>query len=167
MSVDIGMLNRIHDLENEIDETQHELKSVRDRRRELVSGLPEAVALEAAQQAVREAEDRLKLALQERHPDLERKWSALKVEAGEVAYRLKDLEEQHSHNLTIFTRDSGRNTIQDSKGRNREIELIARLSKPSKKVPNQTKMSFSQHFGVRQVIGEAPAVKQLQMEEAS
>ncbi|BCW78308.1 hypothetical protein NicSoilC5_03270 [Arthrobacter sp. NicSoilC5] len=55
--------------------------------------------------------------------------------------------------------------MQDSDGRNRKIELTAKLSRANKRVLDQTKMSFSQHFGNRIAIPEAPAAKQLLITE--
>lgn len=160
MAVDMAQLQRIYELEGEIQGAELALKAIKERRTELVTDLPAFTALDDAQQAVKEAAVRLKLAIQDN-----RELSALYVERGEVAYHLHDLKEMHSHHLTAYTQDTGRDVIKDALGRNRHIDLYARLSKPSKRVLDQAKLPFAQHFGVRQVIAEAPVAKQLQLTE--
>jgi hypothetical protein len=158
MSVDLAQLQRIHDLETEIMTAELYVKAIRQQRTDLVADLPEYRALKEAQAALHAAEVNLKLAIQDDH-ELNR----LKVDKGEAMYQLRDLKEQLSHNLTAYMEDTGRDVIKDSQARNRHIDLYARLSKPGKRVLDQTKMSFSQHFGVRQPIPETPAVKQLEL----
>lgn len=137
MSVDLEKLQRIHSLEGEIFATELELKAIKERRTELVTDLPEFTELEQAQAALRAASVKLKLAIRDN-----RELNALYVERGEVAYHLHDLKDMLSHHLTAYHQDTARDVIKDAQGRNRQIELSARLSKPSKRVLDQTRMSF-------------------------
>ncbi|WP_026536952.1 hypothetical protein [Arthrobacter sp. 9MFCol3.1] len=105
MSLDIAQMNRIHELEKEIDQATADLKAIKERRTELVTELPEFAVLTEAQAAVKEAAVRLKLAIQD-----DRELGRLAVERGEVAYLLHDLKEQHSHSLIAYTQDTGRAT---------------------------------------------------------
>ncbi|MEV7572634.1 hypothetical protein AB0P28_05965 [Pseudarthrobacter sp. NPDC089323] len=82
---------------------------------------------------------------------------------GDEAWRLHDLRHQLSLNLIAYREDTARDVVQDSDGHNRKIELTAKLSRANKRVLDQTRLSFSQHFGVRQPIPEAPAAKQLEL----
>jgi hypothetical protein len=158
MSVDMAQLQRIHSLEGETHVAELELKAIKERRTELVIELPEFKDLEQAQAAVKAAAVKLKLAIQDN-----RELNALYVERGEMAYHLHDLKEMHSHHLTAYTQDTGRDVIKDAQGRNRHIDLYARLSKPGKRVLDQAKLPFSQHSGKRVAIPEAPAKKQLEL----
>lgn len=158
MSVDLARMNRIHDLETEIDTAALYIKAIKERRTALVTDLPEYRTLLEAQTALRAAEVNLRLAIRDDH-ELNR----LHVDKGEAMYHLKDLKEQLSHNLTAYMEDTGRDVIKDSQARNRHIDLYARLSKPSKRVLDQAKLPFSQHFGVRQAIAETPAKQQLEL----
>ncbi|MDQ0672962.1 hypothetical protein QFZ36_000523 [Pseudarthrobacter siccitolerans] len=158
MAIDMAQVNRIHSLEGEIHVAELELKAIKERRTELVTDLPEYKELEVAQAAVKAASVKLKLAIQD-----DRELSVLHVDRGEVAYHLHDLREMLSHHLAAYAQDTARDVIKDFQGRNRQIEISAKLSKPGKRVLDQAKLPFSQHFGVRQVIGEAPAAKQLEL----
>lgn len=160
MSVDLAQMNRIHDLENEIDHAQMELKAIKERRTELVTELPEFTALETAQAAVKEAAVKLKLAIQDN-----RELNALHVEQGEVRYLLHDLKEMLSHHLVAYHDDTGRDVVRDREARNRHIELSARLSKPGKRVLDQERLplGLSRHFGAKVEIPEAPTSKQLEL----
>ncbi|MET3349005.1 UNVERIFIED_ORG: hypothetical protein ABID57_000674 [Arthrobacter sp. UYEF1] len=160
MSVDLAQLQRIHDLENEITTAELYVKAIRQQRTESVAGLPEYRTLKEAQSALHAAEVNLRLAVRD-----DRELNRLAVDRAEAMYHLRDLKEQLSHNLTAYMEDTGRDVIKDSQARNRHIDIYARLSRPSKRVLDQTKMSFSQHFGVRQAIAEVPAAKQLELVE--
>lgn len=158
MSVDLAQLNRIRDLEKEIDQANALHKAQRERRTELITGLDEFAELERAQAAVRAAGIRLRQAIQS-NAEL----TVLDEDRADTAWRLHDLKHQLSLNLIAYREDTARDVLKDAEGRNRKIELTATLSRAGKRVLDQPKLPLSQHFGVRQVIGEAPAVKQLEI----
>ncbi|MDN4611457.1 hypothetical protein [Arthrobacter burdickii] len=158
MSVDLAQLQRIHSLEGEIAAAELELRAVKERRTELITELPEFKDLENVRGMLRTAEVKLKLAIRD-----DRELNALYEQRGEVSYHLHDLRDMLSHHLVAYHPDTGRDVVKDSSARNRQIELSARLSKPGKRVMDQTKLSFSQHFGVRVAIPEAPVAKQLEL----
>lgn len=151
-------MGRIHLIDGEIVATELKIKAIRTRRTELVTELPEFKELEYIRRTLKDAEVRLKLAIRE-DPEL----AKLETAKADAAYELRDLKDQLSHNLTAYMESTGRDVIKDSLARNRHIDLIARLSKPSKRVLDQAKLPFSEHFGRRVTIPEAPAAKQLEL----
>jgi hypothetical protein len=158
MSVDLAQLKRIREVNVEIEQGSAALRALKERRTELITGLDEFAELEQAQAALRAASIKLKQAIQS-NPEL----TALEELREDEAWRLNDLRHQLSLNLIAYREDTARDVVQDSDGRNRKIELTAKLSPSRKRVLDQTRMSFSQHFGKRIAIPEAPAVKQLQI----
>lgn len=158
MSVDLAQLKRIREVNMEIEQGSAALKTLKERRTELIIGLNEFTELEQAQAAVRAASIKLKQAIQS-NPEL----TALEELREDEAWRLNDLRHQLSLNLIAYREDTARDVVQDSDGRNRKIELTAKLSPSRKRVLDQTRMSFAQHFGKRIAIPEAPAAKQLEL----
>ncbi|BCW78307.1 hypothetical protein [Arthrobacter sp. NicSoilC5] len=63
MSVDLAQLKRIRDLEKDTDQGSVALKSIKERRTDLITAMDEFAELEQAQAAVRAASVRLKLAI--------------------------------------------------------------------------------------------------------
>jgi hypothetical protein len=153
MSVNLEQLQRIQDLMDEFIATKRELKDIN----RAIAELPEAVALKEAEAALVAATENLRLAMKN-----DRDYARLAVQKGDMVWHLRDLKDQLSNHIRAYHEDSGRDVVPDRAKVPHAI--VATYSLEWKKPAlDQPKLPLSQHFGVRQVIGEAPAARQLQI----
>lgn len=139
----MGQVNKINELQGEVD-------ALRLRRREVnkqISELPEALALKEAQDALLQATETLRVAMRSN-----RDYARLADERGEVNWKLRDLEELLSRSIEAYHEDSGRDVVLDSQGVKRAIEAKYSLGKPAL---DQPRLPFSSHFEQRVPIAEA------------
>jgi hypothetical protein len=153
MSVDLAQRNRIWDLQTEIDQARFELRAIS----KAIAELPEAVALREAEQALDEATRNLKTAMRSN-----REYARLAVARGDLKWRLDDLKDQQSRTIEVYRQDSGLEVVRDKDNVPHPIVAIYRVD-AKHTAADQPKLPLSQHFGVRQVIGEVPAAKQLEL----
>jgi uncharacterized protein YPO0396 len=156
MSVDMGQLQRIHAIEIDVADATKTVKGLKQKRTQLVEGLPEYQALQEALEAAQAARMRLKLAIVDSY-ELVR----LEEQLAEARYKQRDVTEILSHHLVIYTQDTGREVIKDREGRTRQIELRA---KEGKAALDQVRLplGLDKHFGARVEIPEAPPAGHLE-----
>jgi hypothetical protein len=126
MSVDMQQLQAIHHLQGEVSEADREVKTLVDDYEQQLADLPEQQAVSDAEQALKEARDRLKITIAS-DPDL----AKLADRIDEAKFHRRDLGEILSHHLVAYHEDTGRDVIRDMESRNRKIEFKAKLGKPA------------------------------------
>src|SRR6476646_10261642 len=126
MSVDMQALQAIHRIENEIEQSVKTVKALLEQRDDLIEDMDEHKALEEALAAVRAARVRLKLAIADN-----RDLNKLEVDIAEAKFKKRDLGDILSHRLVVYTQDTGRDVVKDHADRARQIELKAKLGKPT------------------------------------
>jgi hypothetical protein len=155
MAVDMEQLQRIHRIEGEVKAAEQSVKELKQQRLDLILELPEYQALQDALAAVREAKALLKIAIRD-----DRELNALEVERAEEAFKLRDLREILSHHLVAYHEDTGRDVVKGIDARTRQIELKARLGKPTldqARLP----LGFGRHFGQHVDIPTPPPAQHL------
>jgi hypothetical protein len=157
MSVDLQLLQAIHRIESELDQINREVKQLEGDRSALIAELPESEALADALQALYEARTRLRIAIRDNH-----EVNRLEVDLAEVRFKRRDLKEILSHHLVVYTQDTGRDVVKDHESRNRQIELKAKLGKPTldqARLP----LGFGRHFNKHVEIPTPPAPQHLEV----
>jgi hypothetical protein len=157
MAVDMEQLQRIHRIEGEVKAAEQNANELKEKRVELIQELPEYQALQDALAAVRDARARLKIAIRE-----DSELANLEEERAEALFRLRDLREILSHHLVAYHEDTGRDVVKDHESRNRQIELKAKLGKPTldqARLP----LGFGRHFGQHVEIPAPPTPQHLEV----
>lgn len=150
MAVDMQALQAIHRIETEMEESAKAVKVLLEQRSDMITELDEYKALAAALAAVKAARSRLKIAIGDN-----RELNKLEVDIAEAKFKKRDLGEILSHHLVVYTQDTGRDVVKDHAARTRQIELKAKLGKPTL---DQTRLplGINRHLGERQAIPEGP-----------
>lgn len=157
MAVDMQQLQAIHRIEGEVKAAEQNAKELKEKRVELIQELPEYQALQDALAAVRDARASLKIAIRE-----DSELANLEEKRAEALFQLRDLREILSHHLVAYHEDTGRDVVKDHDSRNRQIELKAKLGKPTldqARLP----LGFGRHFGQHVKIPAPPAAQHLEV----
>ena len=141
MAVDMQQLQAIHHLQGEVSEADREVKTLVEDYEQQLADLPEQQAVDEAEQALKEARDRLKIAITS-DPDL----AKLADQIDEAKFRRRDLGEILSHHLVVYHDETGRNVIKDREATTRAIEFKARLGKPALDQP-RLPLGINRHLG--------------------
>jgi septum formation topological specificity factor MinE len=141
MSVDMQQLQAIHHLQDEVSEADREVKTLVEDYEQQLADLPEQQAVDEAEQALKEARDRLKITIAS-DPDL----AKLADRIDEAKFHRRDLVEILSHHLVVYHDETGRDVIKDREATTRAIEFKAKLGKPALDQP-RLPIGLSQHFG--------------------
>ena len=126
MSVDMQQLQAIHHLQGEVSEADREVKTLIEDYEQQLADLPEQEAVDAAEQALKEARDRLKITIAADH-----NLAKLADRIDEAKFKRRDLGEILSHHLVVYHDETGRDVIKDREATTRAIEFKANLGKPA------------------------------------
>ena len=160
MSVDLKQLQAIHYLQGEVSEADREVKTLVEDYEQHQADLPEQQAVDEAEQALKEARDRLKVAIAH-DPDLAR----LADQIDEAKFKRRDLGEILSHHLVIYHDETGRDVIKDRESTTRAIEFKAKLGKPTLD-QHRLPLGINRHLGQHVEIPEGLRVEVKAGEEA-
>jgi hypothetical protein len=141
MAVDLQQLQAIHHLQGEVSEADREVKTLVEDYEQQLSDLPEQQAVDEAEQALKEARDRLKITIAS-DPDL----AKLADRIDEAKFKRRDLGEIVSHHLVVYHDETGRDVIKDREATTRAIEFRAKIGKPTLDQP-RLPLGLSQYFG--------------------
>jgi hypothetical protein len=121
----IGYLRWLINVDSEVaDIARAELE--RRGTEQQLADLPEQQAVDEAEQALKEARDRLKITIAS-DPDL----AKLADRIDEAKFHRRDLGEILSHHLVVYHDETGRDVIKDREATTRAIEFKAKLGKPT------------------------------------
>jgi len=147
MSVDMQQLQAIHHLQGEVSEADREVKTLVEDYEQQLADLPEQQAVSDAEQALKEARDRLKIKIAS-DSDLAR----LADQIDEANFHRRDLGEILSHHLVVYHDETGWDVIKDREATTRAIEFKAKLGKPALDQPrlplSGPKKYLGQHFPI-------------------
>jgi hypothetical protein len=141
MPVDLQMLQNIHRIIGDLGSAERDVKTLLEDYDDYLAELPEHQAVAEAERALKEARDRLKIAIQ-RDPELAR----LADKIDEAKFQRRDLGEILSHHLLAYHEETGRDVVRDEESRNRKIELKAKLGKPALDQP-RLPLGINRHLG--------------------
>jgi hypothetical protein len=154
MAVDLQQLQAIHHLQGEVDEADRDVKTLVEDYAQHLADLPEQQAVSEAEQALKEALDRLKITIAS-DPDL----AKLADRIDEAKFHRRDLGEILSHHLVVYHDGTGRDVIKDREATTRAIEFKAKLGKPTLDQPRLPLAGPNKYLGQHFPIPEGMKVE--------
>jgi hypothetical protein len=154
MAVDLQQLQAIHHLQGEVDEADRDVKTLVEDYAQQLADLPEQQAVSEAEQALKEALDRLKITIAP-DPDL----AKLADRIDEAKFHRRDLGEILSHHLVVYHDETGRDVIKDREATTRAIEFKAKLGKPTLDQPRLPLAGPNKYLGQHFPIPEGMKVE--------
>jgi predicted nucleic acid-binding Zn-ribbon protein len=115
----------IHRLMQEMDETRHKVKDLRDNLKDVLLQNEEYQTLQEDIKELTTKRQQAKKLLEADHD-----FQTLNSELEELKFKQKDLQEIMSHHLVTYYNETQGTTIKDSDGEVRQLILSARVGKP-------------------------------------
>jgi chromosome segregation ATPase len=127
---DESTLGAIHRLMQEMEETRHKIKDMRDNIKDVLLQNEEYQALQEEIKEMTTKRQQAKKLL-----DADRDFQTLNSELEELKFKLKDLQEIMSHHLVTHYDDTRQTQIKDPDGEVRQIVLSAKVGRPEAIAP--------------------------------
>lgn len=118
-------IGAIHRLMEEMDDTRHKIKDMRDNLKDVLLQNEEYQALQEEIKEMTAKRQQAKKLLEADHD-----FQAINSELEELKFKQKDLQEIMSHHLVTYYNETQDTTIKDSEGEVRQLILSAKVGKP-------------------------------------
>ena len=122
----------IHRLMQEVEETNQQIKALRDNLKDVLLQNEEYQTLQEEIKELTAKRQQAKKLL-----EADRDFQTINGELEELKFKQKDLHEIMSHHLVTYYNETQDTTIKDSDGEIRQLILSARVGKPEAIAPNQ------------------------------
>jgi len=124
-SADETTISAIHRLMQEMDETRHQVKTIRDNLKDVLTQNQEYQEL---QEEIKELTTKRQQAKKLLESD--RDFQTMNSELEELKFKQKDLQEIMSHHLVTYYNETQATQIKDHDGEVRQVILSAKVGKP-------------------------------------
>ena len=122
---DESTIAAVHRLMEEMDETRHRIKDMRDNLKDVLLQNEEYQALQEEIKEMTTKRQQAKKLLEADHD-----FQTINSELEELKFKQKDLQEIMSHHLVTYYSETQDTTIKDSDGEVRQVILSAKVGKP-------------------------------------